>query len=261
MSEPARKILLVVAGHDPSGAGIDADRDALGELELEFAGVVTAHTDQDDRGVRSLGARVPRAWLAEAFGWVLRDVGAVKFGLLPGAEHVHAARDLVRALRERHGREFPVIVDPVLAASSGGRFLDAAGVAAFKAELLPERVILTPNLPELAELTNTSLSVLEHALEPRLAAARELLARGAAAVVVKGGHGREAPVRDLVARHDGRFAWLVHERVPGGKLRGSGCRHATRLAAELALGRPLDQAAEAAGVHVAARIAAARPGA
>lgn len=137
--------------------------------------------------------RAPRRWLLEAFTHVLRDVRAVKFGLLPGAEHVRAACDLVRALRERHGAELPVVVDPVLAASSGGRFLDADGVRALKRELLPLRVVLTPNLDELAELTGRDGRELVRALEPRLAAARDLLALGAAAVIAKGGMGRRTP--------------------------------------------------------------------
>ena len=256
MAEP-HPTLLVVAGHDPSGAGIDADREAMGDLPYELAGVVTANTEQDERGVRALGARPARAWLVEAFAFVLRDVRAVKFGLLPGVEHVRAALDLVRSLRERHGSELPVVVDPVLAASSGGRFLDAEAVKALKQELLPARIVLTPNLDELAELTHRDARELARALEPRLAAARDLCAMGAAAVIAKGGHGSEDPVRDLVARADGRFQWLLHARVKGGKIRGSGCRYSTRLAARLGQAWTLEAAAEEAALHVATRIAAA----
>ena len=256
----APKQLLVIAGHDPSGAGLDADADAVSDLGLEFHGVATALTEQDANGVRAIGARAPRTWLLEAFAFVLRDLGAVKFGLLPGAEHVHAARDLVRSLRERHGAHFPVVVDPVIAASSGGRFLTTEDVLVLKRELASERVVLTPNLAELAELTRTDVHALERGLELRLTAARELLSLGADAVIVKGGHGREDPVRDLVARADGRFQWLLHARVPRGKVRGSGCRFATRLAARLAQGVELETAAADAAEHVAARIRAAAAG-
>jgi hydroxymethylpyrimidine/phosphomethylpyrimidine kinase len=253
--QETRPALLVVAGQDPSGAGLDADREATSDLALDFLPVVTAQTEQDARAVRSIGARNPRVWLLEAFACVLRDLGAAKFGLLPGAEHVVAARDLVRALRERHGEHFPIVVDPVIAASSGGRFLAADGVSALKRELLPARVILTPNLAELAELTHTDAHALARSLDARLKAARELLTLGPHAVLVKGGHGHEDPVRDLVARADGRYLWLSHPRVIGGKIRGSGCRYASRLAAHLALGFTLEQAAEEAATHVATRIA------
>lgn len=253
-----KPILLVVAGHDPSGAGVDADRDAARGLDVELATVVTANTDQDARGVRSIGARDPRTWTREAFTFVLRELGAAKLGLLPGAEHVRAARDLARALRERHGASFPIVVDPVIAASSGGRFLDRDGVAALKRELLPEHVVLTPNLAELAELANLDARELERSLDLRLRGARELLSLGASAVLVKGGHGREDPVRDLVARADGRFEWLLHPRVAGGKVRGSGCRYATRVAAHSALGTPLETAAELAARHVTELVAATR---
>src|SRR5437867_924315 len=170
---PAR--LLIVAGHEPSGgAGIDADREAVEDpgLERETAGgpeldpafVVTAWTDQDDRAVRSIGARDPREWLAEALAIAREPIAAV-----------------------------------------------------------------TPGLPA------------------RLEAARILLALGAAAVVIKGGHGEEDPVRDLVARPGGRHAWIERARVRGGGIRGSGCRFASRLAALLALGKPLEASAEEAG--------------
>lgn len=256
-----RARILIIAGHDPSGgAGVDADRESVSDLDIETVCVVTAFTDQDQNTVRSIGPRPPREWLREAFMHVLGELGAVKFGLLPGADHVFAARDLVRALRERHGRELPIVVDPVLSASSGARFLDREGAAVMRHELLSEGVIVTPNLPEAAELANLSLHELRSSLDARHKAAKQILASGARAVIVKGGHGSEDPVRDLVAIADGRFLWHTHPRIAGGKIRGSGCRFATRLAASMALGATLEAAAEAAGLHVAARIEASRVG-
>src|SRR5439155_7312944 len=150
--------VLVIAGHDPSGAGLDADRAALADLQVDARFVTTAHTDQDEHRVRSIGAREPRAWLDEALAAAEDGIDALKFGLLPGAEHVIAAAELVRALRAREPLD--VVVDPVLGASSGARFLDAAAVEALRGELLVEGVIVTPNLAEAAELARMPLAQL-----------------------------------------------------------------------------------------------------
>jgi hydroxymethylpyrimidine/phosphomethylpyrimidine kinase len=292
--------ILVVAGHDPSGgAGIDADRAALAGLALDAQFVVTAWTDQDDGALRALGARASGEWLAEARTVLAPRLSAIKFGLLPGADHVRAARELVRAARERaceahtpathertpptrererqHERAtprasearttganelalrpaalLPVIVDPVLGSSSGGRFLDADGIEALRSELCCAEIVLTPNLPEAAALACLPTRRIERSFAARVEAAQVLLGLGCSAVVLKGGHGSEDPVRDLVLVRDAEPVWLEHARVHGGKIRGSGCRFATRLAAGLALGRPLVDAAPEAGEWVPACIA------
>jgi hydroxymethylpyrimidine/phosphomethylpyrimidine kinase len=252
--------VLVVAGHDPSGAGLDADLDALRAFPVEALAIASARTDQDEHGVRAIGARDPEAWLCEALSAADERVGALKLGLLPGAEHVEAAARLVDLLRERWGDTLPVVLDPVLAASSGGRFLDARAVERLRTRLLAGGVVVTPNLPEAAELAGMEEHVLAERLGAREAAARALLALGARAVVLKGGHGREDPALDLVLDRDGA-RWLAHPRLPGAKLRGSGCRFASALAAGLALGAPLDEAAERAAELVHARLVARTRGA
>lgn len=248
---------MIIAGHDPSGgAGIDADRASVRRLPIEPVCVVTAWTDQDEHGVRAIGARLPEEWLAEARAASVAPIAALKLGLLPGVEHVRAAGEFVREARARHGAQLPIVIDPVLSSSSGARFLDRAAIEALIAELAMTNAILTPNLVEAAELTGVSATEIATSLPTRIRAARMLLAYGGEAVIIKGGHGREDPVRDLVATRGGQLRWLRHQRVPGGKVRGSGCRFATRLAAELALGRSLEAAARVAGRHVAQLIGA-----
>jgi len=245
--------ILVLAGRDPSGAGLDADRDALTGIAVEGLFVATAETDQDDAGVRSIGARDPDTWLAEARLAARSGVRAVKFGLLPGSDAIENAARLVVELRQTG--HVHVVLDPVIAASSGARFLDALDVEVLRGSLLGLDVIVTPNLSEAAELARVPVRELETNLAARIDVARLLTGLGAAAVVLKGGHGHEDPVRDLLLEAGRAPVWFGHRRTPGGKLRGSGCRFATRLAAELALGRPLTVAARSAGEFVAARIA------
>lgn len=252
---PRRPRLLVVAGHDPSGAGVDADRAALDGLDVECIVVVTARTDQDDQGVRSIGARGAAEWLAEARAELANGVDGLKFGLLPGVEHVRAAATLARELGRRNAQAV-IVVDPVLAASSGARFLDDDAVEAIRGELCGAGIVLTPNLAEAAELTGLSLARLARSPAARAEACCLLLGFGPRAVVLKGGHGAEDPVQDTWADHDGLLGTVEHARVPGGKLRGSGCRFATRLAAELVLGKELPAAVAAASASVSSRIRA-----
>ncbi len=284
------KRVLVVGGHDPSGAGVDADREALADLDVEVLAIVTAHTDQDARGVRSIGAVDANKWLDEALAHVGRGVDAIKFGLLPGVEHVRAAVRLARAAHAAHAAQatqatqatqaalappqvarpgsvhkldsaaFPIVLDPVISASSGSRFLDADAVEALRGELVGEDVIVTPNIAELAELARVPTAQLASSISERTQAARMLLGLGARAVVAKGGHGLEDPVRDLVVERDRDVVRIEHARVAGGKIRGSGCRFASRLAARMGESWSLEKAAKDASEHVSAAIARTCPG-
>lgn len=221
--------LVACGGVDPSGgAGLDADRDAAEGLGAEFLGVVTCRTDQDDAAVRSVTA--VDGWWDE-----VPAEGALKFGLLPRPEDLHAAAELVRP---------GAVVDPVVASSSGHTFWDGACIEAFRAVLLPAGPVVTPNLPE--------AEVLVGERDPERAAER-LLELGASAVVIKGGHGEGAQVRELVWPRGGDPAWLEHPRLPG-SLRGTGCRFASALALELARGASLTAACERASALVAARL-------
>jgi hydroxymethylpyrimidine/phosphomethylpyrimidine kinase len=242
--------LLVVSGHDPSGAGVDADRQALEGLGIEARFVVTAWTRQDARGLHEVGARGPGSWVPEA----RRDlpVAALKFGLLPGREDLQAAAELL--LEARAGGALWAVVDPVLASSSGGRFLDTSTAQEYLRSLVLAGVVLTPNLAELAELAGADRERLIRDPEARSTAARSLLDQGAVAVIVKAGHGAEDPARDLVLEAGKREIWVEHPRIPGGKVRGSGCRFATRVAAHLALGSGLVEAARDAAEHVCGQL-------
>lgn len=250
MDTAARPVVVVVGGHDPSGAGITADVSALASMPVSTHSVVTAWTEQDQHGVRALGARPVQEWLRELSDlldkWdVKQSACALKFGLLPGLEHVRAAAAFVRTLPP----EIAVVVDPVLAASSGGRFLDAAAVTAMRVELCSLPILLTPNVSELAELAECAADQLALTVDRRAEAALRLMARGCRGLVAKGGHGLEDPVLDLVLWRAGgelHRAELRHPRLAGAKIRGSGCRYASRLAGELALGRDVATAARAA---------------
>jgi hydroxymethylpyrimidine/phosphomethylpyrimidine kinase len=144
-------------------------------------------------------------------------------------------------------RQFlPLVLDPVLVATSGGRLLDAAGDAALRGELLPRATLLTPNIPEAAALLGvaaaaTSAEVIEQG--------RALCALGPAAVLMKGGHASGAAASDWLVSGDGSVRELTTPRIPA-TLRGTGCALASGVAAGLALGLPLAEACARAKQHV-----------
>ncbi len=250
MSQPAGAALpvLVVAGSDSSGgAGVDADRHALEAAEVPGQFLVTAWTRQDEDGLRELGAVESSVWLDEAAAVIEGGVGAVKFGLLPGPAAVAAAGQLAATLDAK----LPVVLDPVLGTSSGTRFHDERGVRCLLQELLPLGLVWTPNLPELAELTGVPAAGLAADPGAREEAGHVLLHEGARAVVIKGGHGEEDPICDLLVRPGTPALALERPRIPGASIRGSGCRFASFLAAKLARGADLPDAARQAGEFVA----------
>lgn len=229
-----RPRVLVIAGLDPSGgAGLFADVEALGAVGARAWTVATALTAQGPGGARGVSPTTPAFLLAQleallSGGELPR---AVKTGMLGTAA-------LVRALAERLSvrplRKAPLVVDPVLAATSGARLLDTGRLSPGDAlaPLLQLARLATPNLDELSLLTGEDASSDEGAVR----AARRLPAR---AVLVKGGHRSGEPVDLLV---EGRRVTRFAGRRRPGTARGTGCRLASAIAGLLARGEPLPDA-------------------
>lgn len=228
-----RPPVLVVAGLDPTGgAGLLADAEALRAVGAAAWTVASALTAQGPGGARGFAPTTPRFLEAQLDALVtVRDrPRAVKTGML-------ATGALVRVLAERLSgpelRRAPLVVDPVLAASSGATLLRARGGALEAlAPILAHARLATPNLGELAALTGDDVSTDEAAIR----AARRLPAR---AVLVKGGHRQGAPVDLLVEGR--RVIRFVGRRRPG-TARGTGCRLASAIAGLLAQGESLEPA-------------------
>jgi hydroxymethylpyrimidine/phosphomethylpyrimidine kinase len=230
--------VLVVAGLDPSGgAGLVADLEALSAAGARGWAVATALTAQGPRGARGYEPATERILIAQIDALLdgRERPRAVKTGMLgTGA----LARALAGRLAEAPLRRLPLVVDPVLLASSGAALLDLAGKAAADAlyPLFALATLATPNLPELAALTGDDVSTDEGAVR----AARRLPAR---AVLVKGGHRAGAPVDLLV---EGRRLVRIEGRRRPGAARGTGCRLASAAAGLLARGAPLEDAVRGA---------------
>ncbi len=244
-------IALTIAGSDSSGgAGIQADLKTFSALGVFGASALVALTAQNTRGVTDIHD-VPADFITAQIDAVMDDltVGAVKIGMVSRSESIAAIAD---ALERREAAN--IVVDPVMIATSGARLLAEDAIETLRARLLPLALVLTPNLPEAAELLGEPLARTEEAME---AQGRALLALGPRAVLMKGGHGDGSESVDLLVRADGETVRLPAPRVATRNTHGTGCTLSSAIAAGLALAKPLEQSARDAKAYVAAAIAAA----
>lgn len=225
------RTVLAVGGSDSGGgAGLQADLKALHAVGVHACTAVTAVTAQDTLAVHGSWPVSEQALRAQLRA-VLDDIGAdvVKTGMLPSAAAVAAVADEVGDL--------PLVVDPVGVSSTGHQLSPPEALTALRERLLPQAVVVTPNLAEVAALTGF-VAVEADDLEQ---AALAVLALGPRWVLVTGGHLPGDPV-DLL--HDGTTAHLLRgQRVHTTHTHGTGCTLAAALAGYLALGEPVPVAA------------------
>jgi hydroxymethylpyrimidine/phosphomethylpyrimidine kinase len=252
MNPPPRNSVtaLTIAGSDSGGgAGIQADLKTFAAYGVHGVSVLTALTAQNTRAVSAI--HVPDAsFLRAQLEAVFSDfsVAAVKLGMLADRVVIETVATVLEQIRPAH-----VVLDPVMIATSGARLLAADALALLKQRLIPLSSLMTPNLPE-AEL------LLGHAITGQAeaeTALAELLALGAPAVLLKGGHAKQpsagGSVLDLFACA-GERRQFRHARLDL-TAHGTGCTLASAIASNLALGRPLGEACEEATdfVHGALR--------
>ena len=230
------KIALTIAGSDSGGgAGIQADLKTFHQFGVFGTSAIVALTAQNTTGVRGVHP-VPADFVVLQLDALAEDLppDALKTGMLAEAGLVRLVAETVRARRWQ-----PLVVDPVMAATSGDRLLSADAEQAVRELLLPLATVVTPNLDEatiLAEHPVTDVRTMERAGEA-------LLEQGAAAALVKGGHLDGDTVTDLLVTRDGvrRFE---HPRIATTSTHGTGCTLSAAITAGLALGRPLERAVE-----------------
>jgi hydroxymethylpyrimidine/phosphomethylpyrimidine kinase len=234
------RALTIASSDSGGGAGIQADLRAFAAAGCHGSTVIVALTAQNTKEVTAIHA-VPSDFIVAQIDAVFDDIGvdAAKTGMLLSADII----ETVAAALAR--RRLPLVVDPVMVASSGALLLHEDAVQVMVRRLLPLATVLTPNLPEARLLTGSQGS--------RRDLAERLCAMGAAAVIVTGGHGEPAV--------DHLFDGTDHVEIPVPRhavaaTHGAGCTHSATLAALLAQGWLLPDAA-AAAADVAARAVAA----
>lgn len=242
-------IALTIAGSDSGGgAGIQADLKAFSALGVYGASVITALTAQNTRAVMRVEPASPTmiaAQIAAVFDDL--DIRAVKLGMLGGVE---AIRTVAEGLQ---GRCVPIVLDPVMVAKSGDTLLPDDAVTTLRDMLLPMATLLTPNLPEAARLLDCAPAATEAEMETQ---GRALMALGAKAVLMKGGHGAGDICTDLLITATGTQT-LTAPRLATRNTHGTGCTLSAAIAAGLAQGMDLLQAVTRAHAYLQGAIAAA----
>lgn len=230
--------VLIIAGSDPSGgAGIQADIKTVTALGGYAAAAITALTVQNTKGVTAVHGVAPDI-IAAQIEAVMEDIGAdaIKIGMIGDVETAKAVEAALKKFTS-----IPVILDPVLIATSG-HALATNGVAAFiRDRLLPLAAVVTPNTDEAAALTG-------HSIETRdgmIAAGRALVACGAGAALVKGGHMTGETVEDALVLPEGERVYS-NPRIDTTSTHGTGCTLASAIAAGLAQGMALPAAVKRA---------------
>jgi hydroxymethylpyrimidine/phosphomethylpyrimidine kinase len=243
-------IALTIAGSDSSGgAGIQADLKTFAAFGVYGASVITALTAQNTKGVTGIH-QVPADFVAAQIDAVFDDldVRAVKIGMVSEPAVIEAIVAGLRRWSPKH-----IVLDPVMVATSGDHLLAPDAIEALRTKLIPRAVLITPNLPEAAALLDEQIALSETQIESQ---GKRLLAMGASAVLIKGGHGKGAESIDYLIREAGVVA-LAAPRIATKNTHGTGCSLSSAIAAGLAKGDDLDAAVRHAKTWVTAAIAAA----
>jgi hydroxymethylpyrimidine/phosphomethylpyrimidine kinase len=235
------KRLLIIAGSDSGGgAGIQADIKTATALGVYSMTAITAVTVQDTVRVHAIHP-VPAFIVRDQITCVLEDIGAdaIKIGMLGSRETVEAVANVLG-----HYARIPIVLDPVLASTSGTPLIEPEAIETLKQRLLPLVVLVTPNYVELGMLAT-------HRGHPD-----DLLDLGAGAVLVKGGHGSDDPVTDFFHTRKHMLSF-ERRRIKTSSTHGTGCTLATAIACGLAKDRSLPEAIEDARNYLQTAIATA----
>lgn len=234
---------LTIAGSDSGGnAGIQADVRAFHTFGVHACTVVASLTAQNPSGVS--GVLVPEpAFIEKQLDAVLPAyaIGAAKTGMLATAPVIECV-----AARMAARRDIPLVVDPVMVATSGAKLLADDAVATVRSRLLPLATLATPNLPEAEVLTGMAI----RSRADMLAAARRIRDAAGCAVLVKGGHAAGADAADVLVTADGAWWFSLPAIEDPASTHGTGCSLSAAIAASLACGRALPDAVAESKAYV-----------
>lgn len=275
---PQGRVLIIAGSDSGGGAGIQGDIKTVSALGGYAMTAITALTAQNTLGVFGIHP-VPEPFIAQQITLCLEDIGAdaIKTGMLHSAGVIEtvvsciveggltppshplgatpAASGSREALRTPRSLErFPLVVDPVMVAKGGAPLLEAAALEALKTLLIPVASLITPNLPEAELLLGRSIASSEAEMTR---AAEELLKLGAAAVLLKGGHGTGDILTDVLVSRAGDRLTLSTPRIATRNTHGTGCSFASAIATGLAQKLSLNESVSRAHAYVQGAIARA----
>ena len=246
------KVLTIAGSDSGGGAGIQADLKTFAAIGCYGMSVITALTAQNTQGVTAIHA-LPPSFAIEQMAAVFTDIGAdaVKIGMLYSAELIEAISEALNKYRARN-----IVLDPVMVAQSGDKLLQDDAIQAIKDHLMPVADVVTPNLPEAEVLLGQKIE----GFEDMQRAARSLAQFGSRSVLINGGHLEESISTDLLyLTEEDRFVILEAERIASTNNHGTGCTLSLAIAAYMAKGNDIENAADKAKtfIHHAIRAGAA----
>ncbi len=235
--------VLVIAGSDSGGgAGIQADIKSITAMGAYAMTAITALTAQNTQGVFGIHA-VPTAFIRQQIELCLTDIGSdcIKTGMLGTADVI----EIVTGALDEFAKGVPLVADPVMIAKGGAALLEPTAIEAVRRLLLPRATLITPNLPEAEALSGRKIA----SGADMQAAGKALLALGAKAVLMKGGHLPGPRVHDVLIMQ-GETRVFEGPRIETRHTHGTGCTLASAIAAGIAQGLPLADAVARARAYV-----------
>lgn len=227
------KTALTIAGSDCSGgAGIQADLKTMLAHGVYGMSAITALTAQNTCGISGI-LPVPPDFLVQQIDSIYTDIvpDAVKIGMLPEESLMQVTADRLLQYKAQH-----VVLDPVMASTSGTKLISSNALRTMTEQLFPLAEVVTPNIPEAEILTGRKISSAQEMQE----AAAQIGEQYCCAVLLKGGHSREG-ADDLLFR-DGRLIWFPGRRIRNTNTHGTGCTLSSAIACNLASGYTTEQA-------------------
>jgi len=240
--------VLTIAGSDSGGgAGIQADLKTFSALGCFGTSVITAVTAQNTMGVKSVHG-IPPEYIRDQLLAVLEDIRpvAIKIGMINRAEVV----TVIEAELKRYAAGIPVILDPVMVATSGHKLIEPDTVTQLINKLFPLVRLITPNVDEAIILAEQPINN----LDDMIAAGRKIIEKGAKAVLVKGGHLPGPVIYDVLIAVNESPVILESAFIASKNLHGTGCTLSSAIAAEMAKGNNLPHAIKKAKKYIAAAL-------
>ena len=234
--------VLTIAGSDSGGgAGIQADLKTFAALGCFGTTAITAITVQNTLGVSGIHS-VPAEIVSRQIVAVMDDIqpSAIKIGMIHTLELCRVIRDTLRQYPQ-----IPIVLDPVMVATSGDKLILDETISFLKQELFPLATIVTPNLDEAGILCNNNITN----RNDMIYAAKEILNTGCQSVLVKGGHLKSKRIVDIYMHKNGNHADFESRYINTGNVHGTGCTLSSAIAAYMALDNTLEKSVRKARTY------------
>ncbi len=241
------KTVLVIAGSDPSGgAGIQADLKTLTSLGVYGMTAITALTEQNTRGVKSI-FEIPLDFVVKQINCCLSDIGAnaIKIGMMHNSELINGVYEALKHNKIIDNKKISIVLDPVMVAKGGHRLLQEDAVNSLKTFIKNTNPVVTPNIPEAEILTDIKINN----LTDMKIAGEKIIDLGANFVILKGGH-MNAPIMSDLLIGEKVLDQIETKKIITNNTHGTGCTMASALTAGLAKSHEIKEAFRNAHFYV-----------